>query len=246
MKAQPAEQLALLDLQALDTRLSQLQHRRASVPELAELAALAPQADRLRDHKVALATQVSDLTRAQNRAEADVEQVRKRIGRDQALLDSGSLGSAKQMTDVQRELESLARRVTDLEDVELEVMEQLEAASERLAGVDQDIAALERKREALAATAGQATRDIDLEVARVTTERSRLAGVIPADLMGLYEKLHRGGGVAAAALHRGRCMGCQLQLTPAELGRLRAMAADEVCRCEECRAILVRTAESGL
>jgi hypothetical protein len=52
--------------------------------------------------------------------------------------------------------------------------------------------------------------------------------------------------VGAAALHRGRCQGCQLTLTPADINRIRAEAADAVVRCEECRRILVRTAESGL
>ena len=56
----------------------------------------------------------------------------------------------------------------------------------------------------------------------------------------------RGGGVGAAELRQGRCSGCQLQITNADLMRFRAAPADEVLRCEECDRILVRTSQSGL
>ena len=74
-----------------------------------------------------------------------------------------------------------------------------------------------------------------------------MAPEIPADLLALYDRIRAdSGGIGAAPLHRGRCQGCQITLTPADLGRIRAEPADEVVRCEECRRILVRTAESGL
>jgi hypothetical protein len=81
----------------------------------------------------------------------------------------------------------------------------------------------------------------------VQGERTRVVADIPADLLALYDKIRADhGGLGAAPLHRGRCQGCQLTLTPADLGRIRTEPADAVVRCEECRRILVRTAESGL
>lgn len=246
MKALPTAQAALLELQALDTRLGQLAHRRAAIPELAELTALGKSERLVLDRQAAVAAQVSDLERAQTRAEADVEQVRKRIARDRELMDSGQLGSAKQLQDVARELESLARRVADLEDAELAVMEELETASARLAELSGEVADFAGRRAGLEATVAAAQADVDMEVERVTRERVRIVATLPPDLLALYEKVRRSTEPAAAALHRGRCLGCQIQLAPADLAALRAAAPDEVCRCEECRAILVRTAESGL
>jgi hypothetical protein len=52
--------------------------------------------------------------------------------------------------------------------------------------------------------------------------------------------------VGAAALRRGQCQGCHLSLNTVDLNAIRAAAADDVLRCEECRRILVRTDESGL
>jgi hypothetical protein len=247
MRAEPQHQLRLLDLQALDTKLGQLAHRRRGVPQIAELAQLEGRAAELRDREVAVRTAVSDLEREQAKAEADVAQVRQRIARDQALLDGGSVGSAKQLTDLQHEVESLRRRVADLEDAELEVMEKLEDAQARAAAVAADVAALAERRTAAERARDAAFADVDAEVDRVQGERTRVVADIPADLLALYDKIRADhGGLGAAPLHRGRCQGCQLTLTPADLSRIRSEPADAVVRCEECRRILVRTVESGL
>jgi predicted nucleic acid-binding Zn-ribbon protein len=247
MRADPNSQLQLLDLQALDTKLGQLAHRRRGVPQVAELAELEQRAAELRDREVALRTAVSDLEREQAKADADVEQVRGRIARDRAVLEAGSVASARQLEDLQHEIASLTKRVADLEDAELEVMEKLEDAQGRAAAVGTEVADLASRREQAERARDAAFADVDAEVARVETERTRVVGGIPADLLALYDRI-RGdsGGIGAAALYRGRCQGCQLTLTPADINRIRAEEADEVVRCEECRRILVRTAESGL
>lgn len=247
MRADPAAQLRLLDLQDLDTKLGQLAHRRRGVPQIAELAELDAQAAALRDREVALRTAVSDLEREQAKADADVAQVRDRINRDKALLAAGSVASARQLEDLQHEVDSLAKRVATLEDAELEVMEKLEEAQSRAAGVASEMAALAAARESAERARDAAFADVDAEVDRVQRERVRVVAEIPADLLALYDKVRAdSGGVGAAPLHRGRCQGCQLTLTPADLGRIRGEAADSVVRCEECRRILVRTPESGL
>ncbi len=247
MRADPAAQIRLLDLQALDTKLGQLAHRRRSVPQIAELAALDEQAAQLRDREVALRTAVSDLEREQARAEADVEQVRQRITRDQGLLDAGAVATARQLGDLQHEIASLKTRVATLEDAELEVMERLEETQSRAESVAAEARQLGDARSAAGAALDAAFADLDAEADRVNGERVRVVADIPADLLALYDRI-RGdlGGIGAAALHRARCQGCQLTLTPADLGRIRGEAADEVVRCEECRRILVRTPESGL
>jgi uncharacterized protein len=247
MRAEPAAQLRLLDLQQLDTKLDQLAHRRRNVPQIAELATLDHQAAVLRDRDVAVRTQLSDLEREVARAEADVEQVRTRITRDRALLQSGSVASARQLTDLQHEVESLTRRVGELEDAELEVMERLERTQEQLAAASRDLEDVRRAQDAAFAARDAAFQDIDREAERVRAERTRVVPDLPGELVALYERIRSdSGGIGAAPLHRGRCQGCQLTLPPADLAAIRAAAPDEVVRCEECRRILVRTAESGL
>ena len=147
-KADPWAQLKLLDLQALDTRLDQLAHRVASLPEHAEIAAADEALAGVSDRVVVAATEADDLSRAVRKAEADVEQVRTRVSRDQALLDSGSVTSAKQLEDLQRELASLARRQNDLEDAELEIMEALETAQAAVLALEGERSGIESARAA--------------------------------------------------------------------------------------------------
>jgi uncharacterized protein len=247
LKASPDDQLRLLDLQALDARLAQLAHRRASLPELAELDRLAAELAATRAEIVAAETEAADVRREQDKFEADINQVRDRMTRDRQRMDAGAVSSAKELESLQHEVDSLHRRQTELEDGELEVMERLEAVEGRVATLvsradelSQSLADTERRRDA-------SVEELEVDRAAAQAERDLLAPTIPADLLALYEKLRaQYSGVGAAALRQKRCEGCRLELNATDVGRVRAAEEDDVLRCEECRRILVRTAESGL
>ena len=87
MKASPEAQLRLLELAELDAELSRLDHRRHSLPELDEYQRIEVRDAELRDELTALEAAESDLGREQAKAEADVDQVRSRVERDQTRLD---------------------------------------------------------------------------------------------------------------------------------------------------------------
>jgi predicted nucleic acid-binding Zn-ribbon protein len=247
VKAAPDDQIRLLDLQDLDSTLDRLAHRRRTLPELAEIEELTARIDRLADDVVLLETEDSDLGREQAKVDGDVEQVRSRMERDQKRLDAGQVGSPKELENLQHEIESLHRRQGELEDVELEVMEKREAVQSRLDEI-------RREREQATSTLSETEQrrdttwaEIDAEAEKTTTQRKELAAALPSELVDLYEKVRgSSSGVGAAALRRGQCEGCHLQLNTTDLNRIREADADEVLRCEECRRILVRTADSGL
>ena len=246
MKASPEAQQRLLELADLDAELSRLDHRRRSLPEAAEAERIEATDRGLRDEIAGLEAQETDLAREQGKAEADVEQVRSRVGRDQERLDAGQVSSARELENLQSEIASLGRRQSDLEEIVLDVMERRETAQSR-----RDALAAERT--ALADQLGEVTARRDATLAEIIEEagkaQDRRAGVAagePADLLALYERMRAQHGVGAAALRGGRCQGCHLSLNTVDLNRIRAADPDEVLRCEECRRILVRTPESGL
>jgi predicted nucleic acid-binding Zn-ribbon protein len=247
VNASPESQLRLLDLQGLDTAIDQLNHRRDSLPEHAELARLSARLDEVTRETVVTQTEESDIAREQVKAEGDVDQVVSRAARDQQRLDAGQVGSPRELENLQSEIASLERRRSDLEDTVLEIMERREDAQRRLTalGAEQDqltidIATAQERRDIALA-------DIERDVDKATGERAALAGELPGDLLELYEKIRAGqSGVGAARLFRGRCEGCHLSLDARSLNELREAPPDLVVRCEECRRILVRTAESGL
>ncbi|HLS46225.1 MAG TPA: C4-type zinc ribbon domain-containing protein [Ornithinicoccus sp.] len=245
MRADPTQQQRLLELQALDTRIGQLEHQLRSLPEHAQLQELTSRAADLEAEVVRTTTARGDVQRELTKAESDVQLVRDRAARDQQRLDAGA-GSAKDMQALQHELESLARRQSTLEDEQLEVMERAEA-------LDAEVARAEADRDAGAAEIAEVTSRRDTKAQALEAERDEVAAgrdAIVADLsdelVALYDKIRTTSGTGAAPLQQRRCGGCQLELTQVDLGRFRSADPDEVLRCEECRRILVRTAESGL
>ncbi|UQA98012.1 zinc ribbon domain-containing protein [Streptomyces halobius] len=247
MNAAPADQIRLLEVQALDVRLTQLAHKRKNLPELAELQTLEADLTQQRDLLVAAQTEESDTSREQTKAEQDVDQVRQRAARDQQRLDSGAVTSPKDLENLQHELTSLAKRQGDLEEVVLEIMERREAAQERVAELTDRVDSIQAKVDDAVARRNAASQEIDAEAATVTKERALTVADIPADLVRLYDRIRaKEGGVGAARLYQRRCEGCRLELNITELNDVRAAAPDTVLRCESCGRILVRTPDSGL
>jgi predicted nucleic acid-binding Zn-ribbon protein len=246
VQADPTDQQRLLDLAAEDVALTQLAHRRRTLPEEAAVEAAAEAERSFAVEVVRTETEVRDLDREQTRLEADVETVRQREDRDQKLIDSGST-SAKDIAGLQHELESLKRRQGDLEDQVLELMERRETA-------DAALQAARDGREQAAADLERATRlrddalaDIADSTARHEAARAAVAAQVPPPLLSLYDRIRTQNGATGAALLKARqCQGCRIELFGKELAAVRSADPSEVVRCDNCGRILVRTAESGL
>jgi hypothetical protein len=244
VRADPAVQRRLLDLAEVDAELNRIDHRRRTLPELVEIVERENVEREKRDKVVAIETTLRDLNRDATRQETEIEAVRAREERDRTLL-KGNV-SARQLVDLEHELDTLSRRQTALEDDLLELMERREA-------VEQDVAHAKAEHEvAEAALADVRTRRDevfgDLEVAEIrrTKEREQLVPVFPADLLALYDRIRKQKGIGAALLRARKCGACRLELDRNAIAHIRDTAPEEVVRCDECGAILVRTPESGL
>jgi uncharacterized protein len=246
VNADHTAQLRLLDLQAADTALAQLAHRRLTLPELAALAEREQRGADLHNEAIDSETRLADIAEDQRRLENEVDVVRTRETRDEQRLLGGGL-PAKELEGLQHELTSLKRRQSTLEDELLEIMEQGEEAEKSLAEITAQRAALDHERADLIAARDVAYGEIDAAAGERKAERTAIAGELPEDLLALYEKAReQGGGVGAAMLRQRRCEGCHIELPGSELHSVRAAEPDAVVRCDNCRRILVRTAESGL
>ena len=246
MKADHFEQQRLLELAAEDVALTQLAHRRRTLPEVLAVEAAAEAERAFAADVVRAETEVRDLGREVKRMESDVETVRQRETKDQRLLDSGSV-SPKEMTNLQHELESLKRRQSDLEDQELELMERLEVAEAALAKARQGEEQARAERERAEQLRDDALADIADGTTRHEAARAAVAGAITPPLLSLYDRIRTQTGTTGAAMLNARqCQGCRLELYGNELAVVRNADPHEVVRCENCGRILVRTAESGL
>ncbi len=172
-------QLELLDLQAVDSALARLAHRRKTLPEHAELAELDSQYARVSSDLVAAQVGVTDLEIEQSKAEADLVPVRERLARNQKRIADGTIADPKALGGLVDEVEHLKKRISDLEDSELEVMQQVEDAMSTRDRLQAAVTELTGRRQAVAARRDEQTTVIDAEAREHQSERAERAAALP-------------------------------------------------------------------
>jgi len=244
VKAAPEIQARLLDLQALDTKLTQLARRESQLSERQVLEEATARRDAIRADVASTTDALEDLQAELRRAEDDVQVVEARIARDQERMLSTS--SAKDALGFEHEIETLRRRRGDLEEIQLVLMERVEEHETALAALT---ASLEEASAAVTA-AEQAVAEAMAEIRssrdEATRQRAAIAVGIPEELLALYEKQRARYGIGASHLRRGISEASGVALLADEMELVRRAAPDDVIICPQSSAILVRTAESGL
>ena len=239
MKAEAAQQRSLLELADVDAELGRLNHRATHLPEQHRYDAAAAAQREAADRVAVLGIAAEDLDAQVSRLEAEVDGVRKREDRDRGLLDAGSV-NAKQLEELQHELGTLARRQSSLEDTLLEVMERREQLAAEQSEAHAAVQAADAEMAAALAARDEAMAGIEQSRTERAAQRAQLAAAIDAELVALYEQQRAVSGIGAGLLQGGRCGACRIELDRGEIGRITSAPADEVLRCPECRAILVR------
>jgi uncharacterized protein len=238
MKAAVAQQRSLLEIAELDAELARLTHRAGRLPEREYYDRMQTDQVAASDRLGALQIALEDLDAQVSRFESEIDAVRQRADRDHSLLHSVS--DARQLADLQHELETLQRRQSSLEDSLLEVMERHEALQEQQNAA---LAAIEVLQADLAG-AKQALDDVLTEIDDTRRQRSsrreELTAALDPELVALYERQRAGGGPGAGPLQGRRCGACRIEIDRGELSRISAAADDDVLRCPECGAILLR------
>lgn len=240
MEAPWKDQLALLDLQELDTKIAKLQFQLKKMPQLTQLAELKEKDQVLDAKKTKLSVLQADKKRENTSLENDLAAIENRKLTQQQRLDSGQ-GSPKELVSLQEEIQQMNRRSQDLEEQMLTVMGQLE----NLEGIEEEIA--QRKAEyaqeitRLKGEVGAEESQISAQLEQLGNEREQKAVGLDAELLDLYEHVrNRTGGVGAVKVVAGRPVGYDLAFSVAETARLRAAKPEEVITSEDEGYLLIR------
>ena len=240
----------LLELQAHDTRIAQLEHRHAQLPERAELRRLEGRTSEL-DERIETARQHhSELERFQRRYDDDLTSVVAKRERERNLLYSGDITAIRELQSLEEEVAALGRRQRVVEDKLLEVMEALESAATELADLRRSREELGVRIDSVRDQLGGAAAEIDVELDQVRQARADVGRDVDAGLLERYDRLRSQiGGVAVARLEATSCMGCYLTLPLMEVDRLKRLPdvgeappgeADKgTANCPSCGRILV-------
>jgi predicted nucleic acid-binding Zn-ribbon protein len=231
MKAEVVQQLSLLELASVDAELGRLAHRATHLAEQERFEAVQAEHREANDQV--------------NKFESEVDAVRQREDRDRSLLAGGNT-DPKQLVELQHELETLERRQASLEDSLLEIMERREQMQNEQASQLSHIDELQSELSNVQATRDGALVELDQAKHRGVSRRDQLVSSLDPDLLAMYERQRARGGPGAGLLQARRCGACRIEIDKGELARIAAAPEDEVLRCPECGAILLRTKESGL
>lgn len=172
-----------------------------------------------------------------SRAEADLKLVEQRIEKDVQLLNQTS--SSKDAQGIQAELETLKKRKSELEDLELAVLERKEEVeigyqtiSEEKKTIDSELAAREsaNETEIMKQRSG-------LEL--LIQQRAQQASRLDQSLLELYDK-KSARGISVGRLLNRECGACRMTIGATALAEINALAKDEIATCPDCQAILIR------
>jgi predicted nucleic acid-binding Zn-ribbon protein len=231
---------ALLSVQERDTALDQLRHRRAALPERAELEARGAEMRRTEVERVEVGERHRVVQAEERRIDDEAQAVGVRADEVNKRLYSGTVASPRELQAMQADLDMLRRRRSDLEDEELEVMEQRETLDAELATLDAAIATLQAAVAQLRDTIATTEAEIDDEIARETAARDGLAKPIGEALLRDYDRRRaKNRGAGAARLVGTTCQACHLTIPSTEAEHIRRSAGSEVAYCDNCSAILV-------
>lgn len=230
--------LQLLELQKVDSTIARLEGRRSNLPEQAELERLE---ESLRVAEKELAEQqaiVDEIASRQKKFDGDIELISAKIASEDVKLYSGSVASAKELAALQSEIGSLKRRKSTLEDMDLEVMEEREAAEQVQEELSTRVAEARAAVEGAVVVRDVAAGDLAKDLEEALEQRREWAPRIDPPMMEFYEELKAvREGLAVVALIGGTCQGCHIRLPAQEYERVRH--SEVIAYCDECRRVLV-------
>jgi uncharacterized protein len=238
MEATPEELMQLLELQKVDSAIDRLNARVRNLPEQAELEALEESLNALERGAGETQAQLNEVSARQRKLDNEIDSVERKVKMEEARLNSGDVSSARELSSLAAEVESLKRRLAKFEDEDLEVMEEVERLEKQMSAQSDQIDRLREEIELATRMRDQAGRKVAEELEAARPRRAHWASRSTPELLALYDELRAAkGGVGAAALSGSTCLGCHMQLPAQEVERLRRSPG--VLKCEECGRILV-------
>ncbi len=240
MEASRKSLVELLELQKIDSVIDRLTTRLHHLPEQEALDALEERQRTLEAQTGEREAALDEVSGRQRKLDTEVENVGLKIAHEEALLNSGNLSSAREMSSIGAEIESLKRRRTRFEDEDLEVMEERENIERELRGLISELETLRHEVAAAIVARDAAGGQVGEDLAKAKQHKDAWVPRIDPELLAFYDDLRRSKhGVGAAALQGHMCLGCHMQLPAQEVARVRANQG--MSRCDECGRILVVT-----
>jgi hypothetical protein len=231
----------LLVLQDRDRKIHRVQE---------ELAQIAPERETLRNRASFTQTQ---LDAAKNRVK-QIESERKRLELEVESKKTQIEKYANQQLQTRKneeykalahEIETCKADINKIEDSEIVLMEQTEAAQKEVARANGEANEAKKLADSLIAELGQREENFKKELAALQSGRAQLASAVDESARNRYERLLKGkGDNVVVGIEHGVCGGCHMKLQQQLVVACRAQK--EIVTCSSCGRILYYTRDMEL
>jgi len=231
----------LLILQDRDRKLSTLSEELAHIPtERQQLQTKSAQAQSSLD---AAKLRVKHLESERKKLELDVDAQKQLIER--YSLQQFQTKKNEEYRALTHEIDTCKQAITKLEDQQLELMEQAEAAQKQVATLTQTTSEMKRALESRLADMAARETNLRTEFNELQVNRGELAVAVDESTRSRYERLfkHKGQNVVVG-IERGVCGGCHMQLSRQIV--VTCQAEQEIVTCPNCGRILYYTRDMDL
>jgi uncharacterized protein len=231
----------LLILQDRDRKLLRVQDELARIgPERQELQA------RMHGSQTALEAakhKVKQLESDRKKSELEVDAKKQLI--DKYSIQQFQTKKNEEYRALAHEIETCKAAIVQLEDQQLDMMEQIEAAQKEVAQANQIAAEAKKNVDSRLADIADRETNLKKELAELQSNRSELAEVVDETARSKYERLFKQKGQnVVVGIQHGVCGGCHMQLSRSII--VTCQADQDIVTCPNCGRILYFTRDMDL
>lgn len=227
----------LLELQALDTEIAQLEHKAAHLPEAVAFAEAKRVSANLRTELDRVEAEHRGLVAVIESNEAAVTEMRKQLDRLNAQMKT--VIAPREAEALQHEMANFAGKISSVEDESLAALERSEELDSTVTRLSSEIAAAGSSLDEAGRTLQAALAAVQGSLKDASERRNATAATVDAQWLAQYERRRAShGGVAVARLVRATCGGCHIDLSTSEVEAVRREVPTQR-ECPNCARWLV-------
>jgi predicted nucleic acid-binding Zn-ribbon protein len=200
--------------------------------------------NKLSDNKALLAAetklasqkeQLEDARKKQKSSEWELDDLQEKIKQVDSKLYGGKTKDPKELVNLDKETRALKSQIRTKEDSLLGLMSQAEQIESDVRATAEGSEDLKLEWAQRQETLGPRKGELEIELARLKQERSRLAQQIDSNALDIYERIRLARGQAVVKVERGRCLGCHIAVPTSQWQKARA---GDLIQCNNCTRIL--------
>jgi len=180
---------------------------------------------------------LTDLEHQQRTTEWEVNDLKEKTTLIEKKLYGGSVKNPKELMSLQQEVELLKGQHRAKEEEILGIMLESEASEQDLKRKNSGLGTMEKEWQEKQQLLSKEQKEIEANLTKLEDKRNLFISQADAEIIKLYEETRRiKQGQAVAMVEQGKCQGCRISLSIADLQQARS--ARQLARCSNCGRIL--------